>query len=103
MLGHVIWYNPKIGYGFIAEYKTGASVHVHYSNVICISERPYKSSLAAGQPVGYKVGKAPDGRITAKDVKPLSIDEIKIELNLADLENYSISKPEKCFNPVLKR
>jgi len=92
--GHVIFYSGRLGYGFIKD-TSGEDYHVHINNVEGESGR----SLGAKQPVTFEVGSY-NGRTTAKNVKPLTISDIK---QLAAEELPLKGKPEQCFNPVIHR
>ena len=92
--GHVKFYNSRLGYGFIED-TSGKDYHVHIKNVKGGSGR----SLGSNQPVTFEVGEY-QGKQTAKNVKPLTISDIK---QLVAEELPLKSKPEQCFNPVIHR
>ena len=63
-VGHVKWFNPEKGFGFIRQ-ENGEDVFVHYS---AISGDGFKS-LEEGQEVEFEVSEGPKGPQAANVVK----------------------------------
>ena len=96
--GHVIFYSGRLGYGFLKDDNSGEEYHVHVTNI----KGDHGRSLGTKQPVTFEVGEY-QGRQTAKNVKPLTISDIKQLVAAEALEESLKPEPGKCFNPVLHR
>lgn len=63
-VGKVIWFNNKVGYGFI-ERAGEADLFVHFSDVVCEGFK----TLKKGQKVTFGLGENKNGRPKAINVK----------------------------------
>ena len=52
--GEVIWFNDKLGFGFIKPEDGGKDLFVHYTNIVM--EQGKFKTLSAGQIVSFTVG-----------------------------------------------
>ena len=71
LLGEVIWFDPKRGYGFISWKKDGESqkdLFVHFSDVFCEGFK----TLYKGQKVSFGIGENKHGDPKAIDVVVLN-------------------------------
>lgn len=54
MQGEVVWFNDKLGYGFVKPEDGSKDLFVHYTNIVAESGK-FKT-LTAGQRVSFTVG-----------------------------------------------
>jgi CspA family cold shock protein len=52
--GEVVWFNDKLGYGFVKPEDGGKDLFVHYTNIV--TESGKFKTLTAGQKVSFTVG-----------------------------------------------
>jgi len=60
MKGEVVWFNDKLGFGFIKPEDESSDLFVHYTNIV--AEDGKFKTLTAGQKVSFTIGKNDTGR-----------------------------------------
>jgi CspA family cold shock protein len=82
--GEVIWFNDKLGYGFVKPVDGGDDLFVHYTNIV--SESGKFKTLVAGQSVVYTIGNNNTGPqaenvviVSAEDDKTAEDDSVHLD------------------------
>lgn len=65
MSGEVVWYNTRVGYGFVKG-DDGQDYFAHHSRIVSEKKNP---RLKAGAKVTFEVAKTDDGRQCANNIK----------------------------------
>jgi len=81
MIGHVKWYDSRRGFGFILDYHTKDEIFAGRHEIR--TNGTFKV-VGEGQPVTYEIGKDDDGRVIARNIQPLSIDDILLDPGITE-------------------